>query len=191
VALFDDSAVFMFHARSKDAPPGEGVGEELHVPADTFAELARCKDWRRKLSNFAESPFELDGLRWLSVEHCFQGTKFREIDDGYYRSFSLSSGTALGTSVGGDVKRAGGRRGRPLGPAELARWDATKKGVMSRALFAKFSQHAESREILLATGLAKLTHRPLRARHTHVEMELMEVRAKLREEHASASDRNG
>ena len=51
---------------------------------------------------------------------------------------------------------------------------------MRRALLAKFTQSAEHGAILLATGLAKLTHRPLRSSHTRVEVELMEVRAQMR-----------
>jgi predicted NAD-dependent protein-ADP-ribosyltransferase YbiA (DUF1768 family) len=51
---------------------------------------------------------------------------------------------------------------------------------MRRGLFAKYSQHELSRAILLATGTAKLTHQPLRAKHAVVENELMEVRQQLR-----------
>ncbi|APR86492.1 Hypothetical protein A7982_11841 [Minicystis rosea] len=179
--LFTGEAVFLFHSRSKDAPPGRGVGEEIHVPDETYSELARHRDWRRKLSNFAESPFTMDGLTWRSVEHAFQAAKFMTVDPGYYRSFSIESGSALGAALGAEVRSAGGKRGRPLGPADLAHWEKVKHDVMARALYAKFSQNEASRIILLATGLAKLTHRPLRAAHTQVEMGMMDVRRRLRE----------
>jgi predicted NAD-dependent protein-ADP-ribosyltransferase YbiA (DUF1768 family) len=177
--LFTEDAVFMFHSRSADAPPGTGAGESLALPAETFRELASTPGWRRALSNFSESPFVLDDLRWKSVEHCFQAAKFASIEPDYHRSFSLDSGSELSRADGGDVKRAGGRRGRPLGPAELAWWDSVKHGTMGRALFAKYSQNDRHRAILLATKLAKLTHRPLRSAHTIVEMELMAVRQRL------------
>jgi predicted NAD-dependent protein-ADP-ribosyltransferase YbiA (DUF1768 family) len=52
---------------------------------------------------------------------------------------------------------------------------------------AKFSQNEEHRAILLATGTAKLTHQPARSPVARVEVELMEVRAKLRAEAGPAA----
>jgi ribA/ribD-fused uncharacterized protein len=177
--LFTEDAVFLYHSRSKDTPPGQGVGEELHVPEATFAALAGYPDWRRALSNFADSPFLLDGLTWGSVEHFFQASKFVTLDPAYYRSFSVDSGSPIGLAHGAEIKSAGGKKGRPLGVEDRARWELVKYDVMRRALLAKFTQNAGSRAILLATGLAKLTHKPLRSAHTRVEVELMEVRAQL------------
>lgn len=179
--LFTEDAVFMFHSRSKDAPPGHGVGEVMRLPAEAFAELARFPDWRQKLSNFADYPFSLDGLTWRSVEHFFQASKFVVVDPAYYASFAIESGGALGRATGAEIKSAGGKRGRPLGAEDRARWEEVKREVMARGLLAKFTQNAEPRAILLATGNAKLTHRPLRAAHTQVEIALMEVRRRLRE----------
>ncbi len=180
--LFTEDAVFLYHSRSRDVAPGRGVGEEIHVPEATFANLARFPDWRRKLSNFANTPFFLDGLTWGSVEHFFQASKFIAVDPAYYRSFSLDSGSTIGGVCGAEIKSAGGKKGRPLGAEDRERWEQVKYDVMRRALLAKFTQNAEPRAILLATGLAKLTHRPLRASHTRVEVELMEVRERLRNE---------
>ncbi|HEU4534068.1 MAG TPA: NADAR family protein [Polyangiaceae bacterium] len=180
--LYSEDAVFMFHSRSKDAPPGAGVGETLRLPAGAFAALAASPGWRQLLSNFAPAPFALDGLRWPSVEHCFQGSKFSAADPAYYRSFSLDSGSALSQGDGAAAKSAGGRRGRPMTPAQIADWEVRKGGVMRRALEAKFRQNAEHRAVLLATWPAKLTHRPLRSKHTQVEHALMEVRLVLRAE---------
>ncbi len=179
-ALFGEDAVFLYHSRSKDTPPGQGVGEALNVPEGTYAALARFPDWRRALSNFADSPFTLDALTWGSVEHFFQAAKFVTLAPAYYRSFSVESGSRIGLTHGAEIKSAGGKNGLPLGPADRAHWEQIKYDVMRRALLAKFTQNAEHRAILLATGLAKLTHRPLRASHTRVEVELMEVRAQLR-----------
>ncbi len=180
--LFSEDAVLMFHSRSKDAAPGEGVGELLRLPAGAFEELAARPNWRQKLSNFAPAPFELDALRWPTVEHCFQGSKFSSVDPGYYRGFSQDSGSALSTADGAAARSAGGRRGRPMTPEQIADWESRKRGVMRRALEAKFRQNEEHRAILLATWPAKLTHRPLRSAHTQVEHALMEVRQVLRGE---------
>ncbi|MEZ4411075.1 MAG: NADAR family protein [Polyangiales bacterium] len=180
--LCRDDLVLMFHSRSKDAPPGEGVGESLSPEGHDFSALAAFTDWRQKLSNFAPAPFALDGLRWASVEHCFQASKFVESDPDYYRGFSLDSGSALSRADGSAAKRAGGRGGRPMTSAQIAWWETAKWAVMRRALEAKYRANDEHRAILLATWPAKLTHRPLRASHTQVERGLMEVRALLRDE---------
>jgi ribA/ribD-fused uncharacterized protein len=182
VALYSEDAVFMFHSRSKDAPPGAGVGELSRLPAGAFAALAASPDWRQRLSNFAPAPFDLDGLRWPSVEHCFQGSKFSAVDPAYYRSFALDSGSELARGDGAAAKSAGGRRGRPMTPTQIASWEARKAGVMRRALEAKFRQNAEHRAVLLATWPAQLTHRPLRSKHTQIEHGLMAVRRLLRDE---------
>src|SRR5262245_40106578 len=124
--LFTEDAVFLFHSRSADAPPGQGVGESLRLPASTFAELAAVPHWSKVLSNFAPANFSLDSLTWRSVEHFFQASKYVRVAPDYYRSFSLDSGSALAQGDGADAKRAGGRKGRPLDPATLAWWDAAK-----------------------------------------------------------------
>jgi predicted NAD-dependent protein-ADP-ribosyltransferase YbiA (DUF1768 family) len=137
-------------------------------------------DWRRRLSNFDEAPFSLDGLRWRSVEHCFQATKFLAIDRDYYRSFSIDSDSELSRAIGPAVKSAGGRRAHPLDAAALADWDRTKLALVRRALAAKFEANGVHRAVLEATRMAKLTHRPARTRYAHVEVELMQVRGWLR-----------
>jgi ribA/ribD-fused uncharacterized protein len=177
--LYTEGAVFMFHSRSADARPGAGVDERSDLPAETFAVLARYPNWRRRLSNFAPSNFTLDGLRWPTVEHCFQASKFVEVAPDYYRLFSLDSASELCRSDGAAAKRAGGRHGRPMSEAERTEWESRKRGVMRRALQAKYTQNDEDRAILIATWPAKLTHKPLRSRHTVVEIDLMEVRRAL------------
>lgn len=182
--FYSEDAVFMFHSRSKDTAPGEGVGELTRLPEGTFGALATHPNWRQLLSNFAPAPFELDGLRWASVEHCFQGSKFSAVDPAYYRGFALDSGSELSRADGAAAKGAGGRRGRPMTPAQIADWEVRKHRLMRRALEAKYRQNAEHRAVLLATWPAKLTHRPLRSKHTQVEHGLMEVRLLLRKETA-------
>lgn len=183
MVLFAGDAVIQFHSRSKDAPPGEGVGEQLGSLAPAaFAALRAHPGWRQMLSNFAVAPFVLDGLRWRTVEHCFQGSKFKDADAAYYRSFSLDGPGPLGMADGAAAKSAGGRKGRPMTPSQIAWWEEHKRAVMRRALEAKYRQNEEHRAVLLLTWPAKLTHRPLRSKHTQVEHGLMEVRALLREE---------
>jgi ribA/ribD-fused uncharacterized protein len=96
-----------------------------------------------EFSNFAPFPIFVAGKRWPTSEHYFQAQKF------------------AGTPHAEQVRRAG----KPRIAAEMGRdrkrplrrdWEAVKEGVMLTALRAKFSQHADLRDLLSATGDARL-----------------------------------
>ena len=94
-------------------------------------------------SNFAAYPVELDGKVWPTSEHYFQAQKFAgtEFEDEIRRIKSPMM-----------AARAGRDRGKPL----REDWELVKDEVMRRAVLAKFTQHAELRDILLSTGDAVL-----------------------------------
>ena len=80
--LYDPSVVFRFFAKSEQTPlPGKGAGES--IPKDKVIEYKSLKtipNWRRKLDDSwtdLEHPFTIDGLRYASVEHYYQSSKFR------------------------------------------------------------------------------------------------------------------
>ena len=90
-------------------------------------------------SNFSAHAIDLDEHWWPTVEHYFQAQKF----------------------VGGRHADLIRRARTPLRAAELGRdpsrplrrdWERVKDDVMRRAVAAKFSTHADLRDILLATG---------------------------------------
>jgi ribA/ribD-fused uncharacterized protein len=90
-------------------------------------------------SNFSRHPIVLDGVEWPTSEHYFQAQKF------------------AGTPHAEEVRNAktamraaelGRERHRPL----RADWEAIKDDAMRTAVRAKFTQHADVREILLGTG---------------------------------------
>jgi hypothetical protein len=106
----------------------------------------------RLASNFAHTPFELDGLRYESIEGFWQGLKFpgeadrRRLaalrgsearDAGYH---ALDADTFV---YGGDTLRVG----------TYDHWR-----LMERACRAKFAQHAAAREALLSTCGRPLVH---------------------------------
>lgn len=95
------------------------------------------------MSNFSRHPVELDGRRWPTSEHYFQGMKFVEAE--HQESIRLASSPTI-------AARLGRSRQRPLRPD----WEQVKEDVMRTALRAKFDQHAELRLRLLATGDAPL-----------------------------------
>jgi ribA/ribD-fused uncharacterized protein len=94
-------------------------------------------------SNFAPFSIDIEGITWPTSEHYFQAQKFLDpvIQARICGAASPMEAAALGRS-----------REFPLRPD----WEQIKDEVMYSALQAKFTQHAELGEALLATGDATL-----------------------------------
>jgi hypothetical protein len=191
--LYDNGTVFRFYSKSLDKPkPGKGAGELLG--AESYEELARIPQWRKKLANAWPAEFKLDHHRWLSVEHYYQAAKFKRQNKDFYIKFSLDSPDS---SIAKDVelaKAAGGKSGKYKG--ELVRpknvvidtdFFQKPQGVkfsrgeieMEAAMRAKFTQHPDLKQLLLATKKAKLEH-IRQSRPAEVFNDLMRVRRELK-----------
>jgi hypothetical protein len=193
--LYDNATVFQFYSKSLDSvAPGKGSGESIGPEGTAFySELAKIPSWRKKLSNFWESEFTLDGKKWLSVEHYYQGSKFKRSNPNYYAQFSLDSGSALSKDTA-MAKGAGGKSGKYKGtvirPKEVTIdkdfFEVRKDGLtrsnleMQAAMMAKFSQNEELNKLLKATKKAKLNHFS-RGSPPVLFTELMIVRKQLNE----------
>ena len=192
--LYDNGTVFRFYIKSLDKPkPGKGAGEILGPEgAQVYDELSRMPQWRKKLSNFWPAEIKIDHHKWLSVEHYYQAAKFKRNNKEFYIQFSLDSPDS---SIAKDpelAKAAGSISGKYKG--ELVRpknividsdFFQTLKGArgeieMETAMRAKFSQHPDLKEILLATKKAKLEGIE-RSKPSVVLNHLMRVRRELRE----------
>lgn len=197
---YDPEIVFEFHATSaKTAKPGKGSNEK--IPMDKrvgFAELGRITDWRRKLDDtWTEAPFKLDGHQWASVEHYYQGAKFKKHNPDFALQFSLDSNSEISKDV--DLAQvAGSKSAKPTTAKAKAK---VKAGMVLRpstvqidpdfygersekerieAVRAKFAQNEDMKQLLLATKKAKLVHfiRGAEAEPDHI---LMSVRRNLQE----------
>ena len=151
---------------SKSAKPGNMSGE--HIPKEDmklYLPLQKNKEWRRKLDDEYEAQFNLDGHKWLTVEHYYQGAKFSHGFPDYSLQFSLDSESDISKSAdlateAGSIN--GKKKGVLLRPKNVV-VDPTFYGDRSaktreNALYAKFSQNEDLKQMLLATRDAKLSH---------------------------------
>lgn len=170
--------VFQYFSKSADKLPGRGAGES--ADPSHYPELAATPNWRRILSNFycGSVPFEFDGLRYRSVEHAYQATKFRLCGHGEVANrFALESGSDLSRGDGLAARRA--RKLVVMTEIQLAPWtrmDTT--AIRTRMYMAKFSQVPEARAVLLATRNARLVHKGGRIAAVEIA-EIYTVRATL------------
>ena len=96
-----------------------------------------------EFSNFARFPIKLKGKRWATSEHYFQAMKFEAAKD---KEQIRKSKTPM------EAARKGRDRKRKL----RRNWESIKDQVMFEAVFAKFSQHDDLKQLLLSTKDAKL-----------------------------------
>ena len=106
------------------------------VPSD------RVKEENVFLNNFYISPIVVDNKEFPTVEHYYQASKFKGQE--LFESVRL-------TPTPDDAKKLA-----RANFVEDEEWKTEKEMAMRTALQAKFSQHRELREKLIATGEARL-----------------------------------
>lgn len=97
-----------------------------------------------EFSNFYRAPIDVDGSIWKTSEHYFQAMKF----DGHpehVRAVKEANTPMVAARTGRDTNRP--RR---------SEWDEVRDDVMYKALYAKFTQHDNLKELLLNTGDATI-----------------------------------
>lgn len=184
---YDNTTVFMYHEKSDGAPkPGKGSNEKMNPSkAIQYTDLAKIKDWRRKLDDsWSSIVFELDNHKWASVEHYMQGAKFRKGFPDFYRLFALDSNSEfskdphMAKKIGNNEKI----KGKDLRPKEVkvdADYELGRKDEERKlAVEAKFKQNPDMAALLKATHDAKLTHF-VRRGSPEVDTTLMILRSSL------------
>lgn len=161
---YDDAIVIQVYNKSKHAKVGEGSGEtikpELKI-AKNVLELNNKKkypEWRKKLDNeFLVTNLKIDGINWTSVKHYMLASRFNGITD-IYSKFK-KEGT-YGSNIEEAQKFYETQLAKKSIKSTLINDEEFKKlepGLLEKALYAKFTQNDELRELLLLTGNALIT----------------------------------
>lgn len=156
----EDKLVFMY--KSKDVYPGKGVHEHIHVPKD-YEPLSKITQWRSQLSNLDMAPFIWSGkgilprpfaetTSWNSIEHAFQGAKFKfyKFDDA--ERFTLNSDDMIGKGDGSFAQK----HAKLHTIKDTSEWDKMYTDIMQSIATAKYSQHKDKMRILSLTNDAQL-----------------------------------
>jgi predicted NAD-dependent protein-ADP-ribosyltransferase YbiA (DUF1768 family) len=135
-------------------------------------------NWRRKLYNSWESPFELDDKQWNSVDHYVNANKFKDSME-FYEKFALDSNSEISKNVD-MANEAGGVKKTKLRPKDVeidSDFEERKSVVIEKALNAKFKIQ-NFKDILLKTQDAKIVEYK-RGAAAETLKELMRVRKKI------------
>ena len=137
----------VFRLRAKDgAAMLHTLGAEADARNEPLNITSRSPGALRLISNFANTPFELDGVTYAGIEGFWQGLKFPEDADRrrlaeLYGSAARDAGHYAPAS---EELYYGGERVR------IGTWDHWQ--LMKRACVAKFAQHDAARAALQSTG---------------------------------------
>jgi predicted NAD-dependent protein-ADP-ribosyltransferase YbiA (DUF1768 family) len=195
IELYEDNVVFMFHQNSElSAKPGKGSGEKISTDkVPQYSDLAKTKEWRRMLDDtWSDVILSIDNLKWKSVEHYIQASKFKRGFPDFYRSFSIESESDISKNV--EYAKAAGESGKfkkksedgkksteIILRAKTIHQDENYNAEEERklALESKFTQNEDVKQILIATKHAKLIHFSRGNAGNYVDVPLMELRRKL------------
>jgi predicted NAD-dependent protein-ADP-ribosyltransferase YbiA (DUF1768 family) len=145
----------VFCLRTSESPSAElhELGPRLEICREPINAISNSADpIARTISNFAATPFELDGQRYQSVESFWQGLKFADAAD---RRRIAELGGAQARAEG---EQQGYGATVSFGGEEIVVGTSAHWRLMERACSAKFEQNAEARSALLATGDRPLIH---------------------------------
>jgi len=189
----DEDTVFAFYNKSSGtAKPGKGANEKISqskIRDYTELGLKKFSDWRRKLDDDYPTVFTVDNMKWKTIEHYYQGAKFKKHNPHFYKLFSLDSDNEIAKEV--DIAKAAGslkgsyKKGKtvvPLRPADIKIdpdfYGNRKTEEREKALHAKFSQNEDLKAIIIATRNAVLKKHVPKAK-AEVDHILMKVRKQI------------
>jgi len=162
---YSNTIVIQVYNKSKHAKVGEGSGEtikpELKISKNVL-ELNNKKkypDWRKKLDNeFLVTNLKIDGTDWTSVKHYMLGSRFNGLTE-IISKFKKEG--LYGSNVEEAQKFYDSQLAKKSIKSTIANDEEFKKletGLLEKALYAKFTQNDDLRELLLLTGNAQINN---------------------------------
>jgi len=164
----DPHVVFQFYAHAADKIAGNGAGEKIDAVQRKldFVELSpkgHFPNWRRKLDDawlHSDTPFELDGQQWNSVEHYVQAGKFKNEYPTFYAAFTSNNKSKIANDVKIAIDAGSANPSTQLRPATVlvdpSYTDKKQHDARVAASTAKFTQIPHFTQLLLATKNAML-----------------------------------
>jgi|JI9StandDraft_2_1071091.scaffolds.fasta_scaffold193527_2 predicted NAD-dependent protein-ADP-ribosyltransferase YbiA (DUF1768 family) len=146
-------------ALSLDANTGDGLsikqlGKTEEICREPINVTSRHADEAiRLIGNLADTPFELDGLSYRSVESFWQGLKV--VDSEARRRIAMYPGPRCKSDR--SIPGYGATLEYNGETVVVGTWDHWQ--LMQRACLAKFQQHIGAQRALIATGPRPLVHR--------------------------------
>jgi predicted NAD-dependent protein-ADP-ribosyltransferase YbiA (DUF1768 family) len=155
-----DRHVFLLHCTTDRGFALAELGQEDEARRAPLNITHAIEPRFQPISNLAHAPFDLDDRRYASVEGFWQSLKFLEPKDR----------ARIARLCGAEAREAG----KPAGQPDSFDYEGTRIAsgspehwqLMRRACSAKFTQNAEAKAALLATGERWLTHRTRRDSRT-------------------------
>ena len=179
---YDDSIIIQIYSKSKHEKVGEGSGEFIKPELKTSKNVLdlnnkkKYPEWRKKLDNdFLVSNLVIDGNNWSSVKHYMLGSRFKELVDLYGKfmkngDVGANNEEALKLYNSNIVKKS--VKTVILNDEEFKKIES---GLLEKALYAKFTQNDELRDILKLTSKA-LINIFKQTKGASPALELMKVR---------------
>ncbi|MFB6182111.1 MAG: NADAR family protein, partial [Candidatus Magasanikbacteria bacterium] len=129
-------------------------GDLVNIESDAEDEIAE------QLSNFADTPFDLDGKHYESVEAFWQSIKYPEGSDKRKEIRKMEGSEAKGESRELEVYDKEKNEGDTIkyDGKEIGYGTSEHHQLMEKALRAKFNQNPEAKQALKNTKDKKLTH---------------------------------
>jgi hypothetical protein len=179
---YSDSIIIQIYNKSKHEKVGEGSGESIKPELKTLKNVLELNnkkkypEWRKKLDNDYLLPnLVIDGNNWASVKHYMLGSRFKELVDLY--SKFMKNGE-VGTNSEDALKLYNSNIVKKSVKSVILNDEEFKKiesDLLEKALYSKFTQNDELREILLLTGDA-LINVFKQTKGASPALELMKVR---------------
>jgi predicted NAD-dependent protein-ADP-ribosyltransferase YbiA (DUF1768 family) len=178
-----DGHIVQLHASSRRGIALSMIGPEEDARRAPLNIVQSIAPRFAPISNLAQTPFEIDGQRYASVEGFWQGLKQPD----------LLQRRAMAKLWGGEAKERGSSLNQPVEfayqGAMVAAGSPEHWALMRTACEAKFTQNDEARIALLETGERWLTHKVRRDSRTipgAIMADIwMRIRAGLQEEKAA------